>query len=329
MAEKIAAAVIGCGWAGKIHARAYSQDPAVTLRAVCDPDIDRAIQLAIQSGCNAYDSVEKMLAAEKLDIASIASPTETHVEIGRLCLNAGIAPFCEKPLSRDVESARSLVELAHFKGLPLGVNYNRRFAAGYVRAKERLISAGRIHFLSAILAQNVPLAQTAELRAGLSDVFLVFDGCSHLLDLVRFLIGEIVGVQAIGSKAVPGQLWTDIQISLQFECGALGSLICSLAGPEWGQLPIERLEIATESQRIVVNNIIQGIEWWSYRDDEIQRWTPNIFMHVSYEDSIVASVGAWVNAVKEGSPPPIRGEDGLSAVILCKKVVEALCNATT
>jgi predicted dehydrogenase len=179
------------------------------------------------------------------------------------------------------------------------------------------------------LAQNVPLARTTELRIGLPDDFLIYDGCSHLLDLARFLVGEIVGIQAIGSRAVPGQLWTDIQISLQFEGGALGSLICSLSGAEWGQLPIERLEIGTENQRIVVDNITQGVEWWGYRDEVIHRWIPNIFMPVSYEDSILASVLAWVRAVREGLPPPISGEDGLAAVLLCQKVVKALCNVTT
>ena len=327
--DKISAAVIGCGWAGKIHARAYAQDPAIILQAVCDPDLERANHLATQLGCNAYPSVEEMLATEKLDIASIASPTETHVEIGRLCLNASIAVFCEKPLSRDVDSARSLVETARAKELPFGVNFNRRFAVGYTRAKDRLRTSERIHFLSAILAQNVPLAHSAELRARLPEDFLIYDGCSHLLDLARFLVGEIVGIQAIGSKAISGQLWTDIQISVQFEGGGLGSLICSLAGPEWGQLPIERVEIGTDSQRIVVDNIVQGVEWWGYRDEEIHRWQPYIFAPVGYEDSILTSVQAWVRTVKEGSPPPISGEDGLAAVILCKKVVEALCNDTT
>lgn len=329
MVEKISAAVIGCGWAGKIHTRAYTQEPVIILRAVCDPDLKRATQLATQFGCKAYSSVEEMLSIEKPAIASIASPTETHVEIGRLLLNAGTAVFCEKPLSRSEQSARDLVELANSKGLPLGVNYNRRFAVGYSRAKERLETTERIHFISAILAQNLPLAQTAELRAVLPEDFLIYDGCSHLLDLARFLIGEIVGIQAIGSKAVAGQLWTDIQIGLQFEGGAVGSLICSLAGPEWGQLPIERVEIATESQRIVVDNIVQGVEWWGYRDEEIHRWVPNIFAPVGYEASILASVQAWVRAVRAGTPPPIRGEDGLAVVILCKKVVEALCNDTT
>jgi predicted dehydrogenase len=211
----------------------------------------------------------------------------------------------------------------------LGVNYNRRFAAGYIKAKERLASSGAIRFLNTILAQNVPLAQTAELRAGLPDDFLIYDGCSHLLDLARFLVGEIAGLQAIGAKTGPGQLWTDIQISLQFEGGALGSLICSLAGPEWGQLPIERVEIATDSQRIVVDNIVQSVEWWGYRDEETHRWQPQIFAPVGYEDSLLASVQAWVRAVREGLPPPVRGEDGLAAVILCRNVVEALCDVTT
>jgi predicted dehydrogenase len=329
MAEKLTAAVIGCGWAGNLHARAYAQDPTVILQAVCDPDLERAVQVAVRYGCKAYPSVEALLAAGKPDIASLASPTETHVAIGELCLNAGIALLCEKPLSRDVPSARRLVELAHARRLPLGVNYNRRFAAGYLRAKERLATAGAIRFLNAILAQNVPLAQTAELRARLPDDFLIYDGCSHLLDLARFLVGEVIGLQAVGSRATPGQLWTDIQITLRFESGALGSLICSLSGPEWGQLPIERVDIGTESQRIVVDNIVQSVEWWGYHDAESHRWQPHIFAPLGYEDSLLASIQAWARAVREGKPPPVSGEDGLAAVVLCRKVVETLCSVTT
>ena len=72
MSEKISAVVIGCGWAGKIHAQAYAQHTAVILRAVCDPDIEQAARLASRFGCKAYSTVEEMLTIEKPDIASIA-----------------------------------------------------------------------------------------------------------------------------------------------------------------------------------------------------------------------------------------------------------------
>lgn len=324
MAETLRAAVVGCGWAGQYHAEAYARHAASTLAAVCDPDRARAEALAEKLGGTAYESLEHMLARERLDVVSVATPTETHVSIGKTCLQAGLPVMCEKPLSRDANSARALVAVAQAAHLPLGVNYNRRFAAGYVRAKNHLASASRIHYINSVLAQNVPLAQTAELRARLPEDFLVFDACSHLLDLACFLVGKPRQLFALATRAVGGQLWTDIAIGLLFEGGAVGNLLVSLAGPEWGQLPIERTEIATERARLVVDNITQAVEWFDYHEDVRHTWRPGIFAPVGYVDSMLASVQAWISAVAEGNPPPVDGTAGLAVVELCEQVVTVL-----
>ncbi len=324
MERKIAAAVIGCGWAGAIHAEAYATHPQSHLVAVCDPDIGKARQLAHRLNCRAYDSLEALLAAEQFEVASIASPTETHVTIGKKLLQTGIATLCEKPLSRDVLSAYELVASATSGGRPCGVNYNRRFAKGYQMAKERLGRSGGIRFVSCILAQNVPLAQTNELRAQLPEDFLVFDALSHILDLVVHLVGKPRQLFAFGSKAEPNLVWTDIEVALSFENGAIGNLICSLSGPEWGQLPIERLEIATETERIIVENIVAQVEWFGYREQIRHIWQPSIFEPTGYIASMIASIHAWVDAVIHGTPPPIPVEEGAYVVKLCEQVRDAL-----
>ena len=323
--DKLRAAVVGCGWAGALHAQAYKRNPRVELVAVSDPLVERSQSIAAEAGCKVYRSHAEMLAVEKPDVVSVASPTETHAAIGLECLQAGVAVFSEKPLTRKSEEARRLVEFAQKSGLALGVNYNRRFAAGYRRARDLLMNGGRIRYLSATLAQNVPLAQTAELRARLPHDFLLFDACSHLLDLFRYLAGEVNAVQAMAHEAVPGQLWTDIQISLCFQSGALGSILCSLAGPEWGQLPIERLEAATDDRRVIVENIAQAVEWFSFKEDVLHRWNPGVFEPIGYIDSIFASVDAWVETIFSKSRELVAdGRDGLVVVELCEQIGQLL-----
>jgi predicted dehydrogenase len=255
--------VVGCGWAGALHADVYHDHPNTELVAICDPDLMRAQTLAAHFGCHAYASLEALLESETIQIASLATPTETHIELGKMLLERGVPVLCEKPLARDSVSARQLASVAEKYNLPLSVNYNRRFAKGYQIAHEHLQSAGRIHFISCILAQNVPIAQTPELRASLPEATLIFDALSHQVDLARFLVGEPQQILALGSREVPKQLFTDIQVSILFESGALGSLVCSLAGPEWGQLPIERTEIAAQEERLIVDNITARVDWFN------------------------------------------------------------------
>ena len=324
MKPKLNAAVVGCGWAGKIHAEAYVNHPEVNLIAVCDPNPEKAHQLAKRWHCQAYESLEELLEKEKIDIASIASPTETHISLGKKLLQAGVAILCEKPLSRDAASAYDLRSFARSTALSCGVNYNRRFAKGYQIAKERLKQAKHIHFVSSILAQNVPLAQTKELRAQLPEDFLVFDALSHQMDLVVYLVSKPAHLFALGSKDDSDQLWTDIEVMISFENGALGSLICSLHGPEWGQLPIERFEVATEIERLVVENIVARVEWFGYRDGEYHVWEPNIFEPTNYIESMYASINAWIESVLHGSPPPISVEEAAFVVELCEQVKNAL-----
>ena len=323
MAE-LRAGVIGCGWAGGYHAQAYAAHPQVELAAVCDLLPDRAEALAAQYACRAYARVEEMLAREALTVVSIATTTETHVQLIRMCLQAGAAAFCEKPLARDRQAAEAVVREAARAQLPLGVNYNRRYAAGYVKAKEWVVRAKPIHYASAVLAQNVPLAQTEALRASLPGDFLIYDAASHLIDLFRHLIGEPETLCAHGAPSAPGSLLTDLSVSLRFAGGAVGSLVCSLAGPEWGQLPVERLEIGGAAERLVVDNITQAVSWFGYRDEAERRWQPSIFSPQGYGESLLLSIRAWIDACLQGQSPPVSGEDALQTLRVCEQIATSV-----
>lgn len=323
--RELRAGVIGCGWAGQYHAQAYAEHPRARLAAVCDVRPDRAETLAARYGCRAYAAAETMLAQESLDLVSVATTTETHAEMVARGLHAGAAVFCEKPLAQDVRAAEAMARTA---GARLGVNYNRRYAAGYARAKAWVAEAGRIHYVTATLAQNVPLARTEELRAGLPRDFLIFDAASHLVDLFRFLVGEPESLCAQASPPTPGAFLTDLSVSLRFASGCVGSLVCSFAGPEWGQLPIERLEIGGASERLVVDNLTQAVSWCGYQDDVMRTWQPSIFEPTGYGQSMLASVHGWIDACLAGQPPPVSGDDALRTLQLCSQIAASVAAET-
>ncbi len=325
MANNVQAGVVGCGWAGSVHAEAYKRNPAIQLAAVCDEDINRATQLASRMGCRAYADLSQMLKKESMQMVSITSPADRRAEFGMQCLEHGIAVFCEKPISTNLQDATKLVRLAEEKKLPLGVNFNRRFATGYVKARNLLLSDEPIHFINVVLAQNIPPSHIQELRNGFPEDFLMTDSCAHLLDLAMFLSGEeISDITALGQRAKDSSLWTDIQIGFHLSGGGVGSILCSLAGPEWGQLPIERLDIATSTRRIIVRNINQEVVWFGHNDTVSHSWTPSVFTPVGYVDSIITSISTWAKAVIDGKPSPVSGEEGLRNAQLCEEVLGEL-----
>ncbi len=324
MKGPLRAGVIGCGWAGAYHAEVYATHPMSKLVAVCDIMHSRAQSLANRYGCRIFDHAETMLAEEALEVVSVATPTEAHPELVSACLKRNLPVLCEKPLARTSIEARSMLNEAERAGVPLGVNYNRRFAAGYRVAKESMNEKERIRYFQAVLAQNVPMAQTEELRAKLPEDFLVYEALSHLLDLSRYLVGEPVKMVAYANVPPPNKVWTDMSVNLRFEQGTIGTLICSLAGPEWGQLPIERVEIATDDRRIVVENITQEVAWYDFREETWRSWRPSIFKPAGYRESLLTSIQAWIDALLEDRPPPISGEDGLRTVELCEQVVHSV-----
>jgi predicted dehydrogenase len=109
-----------------------------------------------------------------------------------------------------------------------------------------------------------------------------------------------------------------------FKSGAIGNIICSLTGPDFGQLPIEVSEIATDKERIIINNITESVEWFNYSGSTINKYTPPIFEPNNYIESIHDSVKAWINAVETGSEPPISINDGVRAVELCEQVRDSI-----
>ncbi|MCB9989396.1 MAG: Gfo/Idh/MocA family oxidoreductase [Rhodospirillales bacterium] len=188
------AIVIGCGFIGSqfnetptydprhTHAASYAEHPRTRFAAVCDTSAERSAAAAKHWDVDAYTDIWEILDKTNPEIVSIASSTETHAEILNTVLQhpSVKAILCEKPITKDVQESQNLVEDARAKNIILSVNYSRRFNKGFQKAKQMIEKdeLGNIRIATSIYQKGI------------------LNNGSHFIDLFRFLMGEIISVQA-------------------------------------------------------------------------------------------------------------------------------------
>ncbi len=195
-------AVAGCGYFAAFHRDAWARLP-VQVVAVCDHDEAKAAKAAAETeGARAFTDAAAMLDATRPDVLDIVTPPATHAELVALCAERGVAAVCQKPLAPDWDTAVAIVERAGQAGIPLLVHENFRFMPWF-QETARLIEAGAV---------GEPLDISFRLRSGDGQGedaylarqpyfrsmrrFLVHETIIHLIDVFRFLFGEIAGVFA-------------------------------------------------------------------------------------------------------------------------------------
>jgi predicted dehydrogenase len=236
MSDKRRALVIGCGRiAGGYnsglgdpivltHALAYARHSDYLLAACVEPDEPSRHAFMkkwdIPSG---YSSLDEALAEEKFDIASVCSPTGTHLAaLMRLAESAVTAVFAEKPLDGDATAALTTAARFAAKGVPVAVNFTRRFDPA-------------MHVLRSEIAQ----ARYGALR-GIRGWYCrgILNNGSHMLDLVRFLTGMSPKLHSTGlalDDGVPG----DPTVSASLEIGHSQFELVGCDGRDYARFELE------------------------------------------------------------------------------------------
>lgn len=136
--------VVGAGVvAVNNHFPALSRNPRTALRAVCDVDADRAAEAADEYGARAHTDVETMLAEEPLDWVHVATPVQTHLELGRRVVEAGVPLLVQKPATTTREELVELTDLADERGVPVSIVHNWLYYP-VVRELRRRVADGEI-----------------------------------------------------------------------------------------------------------------------------------------------------------------------------------------
>lgn len=198
-------AVLGSGFMGSTHARAYAALPDVEVLGVSSRDREKAERLAGEVGAEPFHDAMALATHPEVEAISVTLPTHVHEEHVLAALNAGKHVFVEKPMALTVESCDAMIRAAEANGRTLMVAHVLRFWPEY-QALAEVVQSGRLgrplvahaRRLSTRPAWGDWFANPEWTGGGLHDMMV------HDFDALAWLFGEARSVVARGQRGEPG-----------------------------------------------------------------------------------------------------------------------------
>lgn len=230
--------VVGAGFIGGRHVDALTAQDDVQVVGVVDPQEERARRLADRAGGTAYATWEQLLDAEELDALYVCVPPHLHGALEEAAIDRGLPLFVEKPLAADLATAERLADRIEDAGLLTSVGYHWRYLDTVDQVRE-LLAGAPARLVRAAWLDKAPAAPwwSRQQESGGQTV----EQATHLFDVARLLVGEVVGGAAVGSRSAdgPGDILDVSTAALRFESGAVGSFSNSCVAPGKFRIGVE------------------------------------------------------------------------------------------
>ncbi len=316
--------IIGCGfWAGYQVAAWREADPTLQF-AFCDRNPDAARQLAQRFNSAAhYGSAEVMLAVGTLDAVDIITGPDTHADLTALAAGHGLPVISQKPMAPDEETAARMVVGCREHNVPLYVHENFRWQAP-IRHLKSVLSAGtigrpfraRLSFKSAFpVFDNQP-------SLALLDRFILADLGVHLLDVCRFLFGEVEHVYCLTNRVNPAIRGEDVATVLMKMVSGLSCTLelsyATVTDLECFPQTLAEIEGAEGSVRL-----LPGYKLVTTTRKGTERTTVQLpaydWVHPQYavvQSSMVAIHRNFLAGLRTGAAVETSGEDNLRTLAL-------------
>ncbi|MFC3959094.1 Gfo/Idh/MocA family protein [Halovivax cerinus] len=304
--------VIGVGSMGQHHARVYDELPGTTLVGVTDADMDRAREIADEYGTQAF-SQEELLS--RVDAVSIVVPTRYHFDVLEEAIEAGAAPFVEKPVLGTLDQSEALTRLVDRTDLPVQVGHIERFNPAVTTL------AQVIDDLDVVSIRAQRLGPPPERRI---DDSAVMDLMIHDIDVVCSLLGE--SPREVHGAGVDGNRHASALLS--FDGGTMATLIASRKT----QRKVRTLEITAEDCFVVLDYIDQSIEIHRnsapeyVKDEGGVRFTHESIVErptVTNAEPLREELASFCQVVRDGGEPEVTVEDGLQALAVAQWIEES------
>ena len=132
--------LIGCGNIFPMHAMSLKNIKGITIQAVCDIKLTRAIAQAQKYNCNYYTDYKEMLSKENLDSVHILTPHHLHAPMTIYAAQEKVNVLVEKPMALNPKEAQEMIFAAKKNKVKLGVIFQSRYNPAAKLISQRLKS---------------------------------------------------------------------------------------------------------------------------------------------------------------------------------------------
>jgi myo-inositol 2-dehydrogenase/D-chiro-inositol 1-dehydrogenase len=231
--DRVRLGFIGCGGIAQEHFKGIAQLPEAEMVAFCDLRGEVAEETAAKYGGRSFTDHAAMLAEVPLDAVYVILPPFAHGAPELAAVGRRLPFFVEKPVGNDLAVCREIAAEVRRQGLLTSVGYMTRYRESVQAARE-------------VLAQDPPVVAYGGWVGAAPKMTSAIHGwwvtkeksggqlveqTTHIVDLARYLMGEVVEVFASAARGfvtgLPNYTNDDASIvTLRFRSGALAG-ICS------------------------------------------------------------------------------------------------------
>jgi predicted dehydrogenase len=320
-------AVVGLGFMGVTHLRAYLDNPRARIVAVCDAarlpvngvlpgvagNIKKSDDIHLGAAVKAFRRLDELLADPEIELVDICTPTPLHPEQVIAALKAGKHVLCEKPLARTSVSAREILEVAKVSTGMLMPAMCMRFWPGWSWLKQVVAGEkfGKVLAARFRRVSEMPGWSKQGTYAGGSDLGgALFDLHIHDTDFVNHLFGRPASVFSTGVTSPAGAI---NHVVTQYNCAggpavhAEGSWLLAQGFNMAYTLLCERAtldyDLARGKEAMVVT---------------VNGQSPHV-MEQAGPDGYGAEINYMVNCVADRQPPEVvTAHHGVTALEICE-----------
>jgi predicted dehydrogenase len=312
--RNLRAAAIGVGSLGRHHARNYAElasEGRIDFVGVCDSNSEIAASIAAEHVTSSFTDWRELLG--KVDVVSIATPTETHCEIACAFLEHGVHTLVEKPIALSLAEADQMIAAADESGAKLMVGQLERFNPAMVALRPHVTNPlyFEIHRVSPFPNRSL-------------DVDVVLDVMIHDLDAVQWLVGEHVNVSEIRAVGIPviSDKVDAANARIEFENGAVANITASRIGTE----KIRKTRFYQTNSYVVLDYATKFASLTSLNPEALHPLLGININRLQIVDiePLRAEITAFLYAVENDAVPPVTGEDGRRALALAVGVLERI-----
>jgi UDP-N-acetyl-2-amino-2-deoxyglucuronate dehydrogenase len=231
--------LVGAGNIATHHLPAYLQHPeALELVAICDLNEELAAARALEAGvAHVFADVRATLRGVEIDALDVCTIPDQHLDVALAGIEAGKHVLIEKPFATSLDDCRTLLAAAESAGVTLMVAQNQRYLPPY-RAAKRVLDSGELGPIRAVRFESLQCWPAVmpdghwsynARRAGGGAVISV---AIHRIDLMRYLVGDVVSVSAVCRTTRPefvNGAEDYATATLEFANGALGEMFTTVS----------------------------------------------------------------------------------------------------
>ena len=367
---EVGVGMLGYAFMGKAHSNAFIKIPYMMYPPPAIPKLvgiagrnAEAVQEAARryGYAYAYTDWREMLANDEIQLFDNGGPNDAHAEPSIAAAQAGKHVLCEKPLGRTAEESKTMWDAVQKAGVKHMVGFNYRFVPA-IRQIRMLIDSGALgqiyHFRATYLQEwimphyNTPLIW--RLQKDQAGSGALGDLGAHIIDLARYLVGEISTVGAMTKTFIPerpkldgsgmGKVDVDDAFAavVEFDNGALGTLEASRFAA--GRKNAQNLEINGEkgSIRFNLERLNELDVFWIDDEPKETRGFHNVLVSepyhpwwenwwpqghiIGWEHTFVHEVTHLLDCIVNDKPvAPIGAdfEDGYRAAVVCDAILDS------